>query len=202
MTFFRLLAASLVFSAVLVPQFALAAHNDDDTGRLFVYVRTVNTSGPAMDPWRFQVSVSGDADAHPYRFEGSANGTVVEVDADEEYEVSVTERYDYHSELSSECEGELEDGETASCFITLVAEGGAYHPGEFVPYYPQPYYGGSALQPAAPVSLVQNYIPSGLPNTGFDPSRASAMIVFALVLLLGTGVAVYPYVRKVATSIR
>jgi hypothetical protein len=199
----RLFGLILLLPLLALPQLALASHDDDDdTARLFVYVRTVNTSGPAMDPWRFQVSVTGDADAHPYRFEGSANGTIVDIDADEEYEVTVSERYDYDARYSGKCEGELNENETASCFITLAAEGGAYYPGAFVPNYPQPVYPGPVVQPSAPVSLIQNYIPSALPNTGFDPSLGSAIVAFTLVFMLGAGVAAYPYVRKIAVALR
>lgn len=44
-------------------------------------------------------------------------------------------------------------------------------------------------------SLVSNFIPATLPNTGFGPQE-SAMLAFALVLLIGAGIYVAPYVRK------
>jgi len=197
---------ALAFSILVLPQFAFAYHdnrdhyNDDNqSARLFVYVRTVSGSGLAVDPWRFQVSVSGDADPHPYRFEGSPNGTVVDLDADEEFEVSVGERFGYDARYSGMCDGELNENEVASCYITLTDERGGIYP-----YYSEPQYYNpvSVVYPAQPVSLITNYIPSQLPNTGFDPSLAPAMLAFALVLLLGSGIAVYPYARKVTASIR
>ena len=48
---------------------------------------------------------------------------------------------------------------------------------------------------ASPLSLVSNYIPALLPNTGFEP-LSSAALAFAVVLLLGAGIFVYPYVKK------
>jgi hypothetical protein len=202
MTLFRFIGISLVLPTLLLPQLVFASHNnDDDTARLFVYVRTVSSSGLAVDPWRFQVSVSGDADAHPYRFEGSSNGTVVDIDANEEFEVTADERFGYDARYSGMCDGELDENEVASCYITLADERGGSYP---YSYAVQPNYPVVMPQPyaAQPVSVVQTYIPSQLPNTGFDPSLFYQMIAFAAVLLLGSGVAVYPYARKVVASIR
>lgn len=205
MTLLRSIGVSLMVSAVALPQLALASHthdNNNDTARLFVYVRTVNQTGPAVDPWRFQVYVEGDADAHPYQFEGSPNGTIVDVDADERYEVSVSERYGYDAQYSGACRGELNDNETAQCFVTLVAEGGAYYGGQYAPQYVQPFVPGQVAVPAQPVSVIQNYIPSAMPNTGFDPMQGTAALAFALVLLMAGTVAVYPYVRKIVATVR
>lgn len=204
MTLFRLIVASLVLPAILVPQFAFANHNDDDdTARLFVYVRTASGSGLAVDPWRFQVSISGDADAHPYKFEGSPNGTVVDIDANEEFEVTVDERFGYDARYSGYCDGELDENEVASCYITLADERGGSYPydNQYLPQYPYSYY-TAPVYAQQPVSLVTNYIPSQLPNTGFDPSLFYQIIAFAIVLLFGSGVAVYPYARKAFASIR
>lgn len=49
------------------------------------------------------------------------------------------------------------------------------------------------------VNITSTYVPA-LPNTGFEPQSAAA-IAFALVALLGLGVAFLPYVRKVITAI-
>ncbi len=199
--------SALVLSVLVLPQFAFArtndynSHNEDQAARLNVYVRTISSYGPAIDPWRFQVQVQG-ADARPYQFEGSANGTTVVLDANTEFEVGVSERYGYHASLSGMCEGEIRRYETANCYITLTQgyrDGYPYPP--TYPQYPapQPYYPAQYPQP---VSLITNYIPSQMPNTGFDPSQGPAMIAFALVLLAGAGIAVYPYVRKVTAALR
>ena len=53
---------------------------------------------------------------------------------------------------------------------------------------------GAITYPGAP-SIVSSLIPAGLPNTGFGP-QDSAVLAFALVLLIGAGIYVAPYVRK------
>jgi hypothetical protein len=52
--------------------------------------------------------------------------------------------------------------------------------------------------PGTTPSVTASYVPAFLPNTGFGP-QDSAALAFALVLLLGAGFLVAPYVRKAFT---
>lgn len=81
------------------------------------------------------------------------------------------------------------DNERDTCRVTVVRRG--YYPTTYPAY---PTY-------TAPVNVVTTYIPKGLPNTGFPPV-SSAAVAFAAVLLLGVGLAVTPYAKKIAASVR
>ena len=82
------------------------------------------------------------------------------------------------------------DGETDTCRVRVV-ERDYYYP----PTYPTyPTY-------TPPVTVATTYVPKGLPNTGFPPA-SSAALAFALVLLFGVGLAVTPYAKKIAATIR
>lgn len=196
---------AFVLSVLVLPQFAFArdySPRDDQTARLSVYLRVEGGYGATPDPWRFQVYVGG-ADARPYQFEGSANGTLVTLDANVDFDVTVSERYGYRASLSGMCSGELRRFETASCYITMVPEyGGSYpYPPQYPPH-PYPQYPMPQPHYPQPVSVITNYMPSNLPNTGFDPSMGPAMIAFAVVFVLGTGIVLYPYARKIIASVR
>lgn len=67
--------------------------------------------------------------------------------------------------------------QTANCTINVVA-GAA----------------GAITYPGTP-TITSSYIPSFLPNTGFGP-QDSAVLAFALVLLMGAGIYVAPYVKR------
>ncbi len=82
-------------------------------------------------------------------------------------------------------------GQTATCSAVVT--------GSF-PYQPlsEPAVGG----PSYPVNVVSTFVPSRLPNTGFDPSQASAVLAFMAVFAIGGALILYPYARKVVASIR
>ncbi len=68
--------------------------------------------------------------------------------------------------------------QTANCTVNVVANGA----------------GPITYQGATP-SLVSNYIPVGLPNTGFGP-QDGAVFALALVFLIGAGIYAAPYVKQ------
>lgn len=65
----------------------------------------------------------------------------------------------------------------ANCTVNVVANGAA-----------------PITYPGIP-SITSNYIPASLPNTGFGP-QDSAVLAFALVLLIGAGIYTAPYVKR------
>lgn len=208
MSAFRIFGLSVFAAVILIlPQFAFArdySSRDDQTARLSIYLRVEGGYVAAPDPWRFQVYVGG-ADARPYQFEGSANGTLVTLDANVDFDVTVSERYGYRASFSGMCSGELRRFETASCYIVMTPEYRDGYPYPYPPQYPpHPYPQYPVPQPhyPQPVSVITNYIPSNLPNTGFDPSMGPATIAFAVVFVLGTGIVLYPYARKIIASVR
>ncbi len=85
------------------------------------------------------------------------------------------------------------DGESDTCRVRVVDERDHYYPS--YPAYPAaPIY-------TQPVNITTTYIPKGLPSTGFPPV-SSAALAFAVVLLLGAGLAVTPYAKKTLTTLR
>ena len=84
------------------------------------------------------------------------------------------------------------DGETATCRVKVVERSDYYPPYPMYPTYPT--Y-------TQPVSVVTNYVPQGLPNTGFPPV-SSAALAFAAVLLFGVGLALTPYAKKFTATVR
>ncbi|MBY0473173.1 hypothetical protein K2Q00_02725 [Patescibacteria group bacterium] len=67
--------------------------------------------------------------------------------------------------------------QTAHCTINVVANGAT-----------------AITYPGTP-TLTSNFIPAFLPNTGFGP-QDSAVLAFALALLIGAGIYVAPYVKR------
>lgn len=57
--------------------------------------------------------------------------------------------------------------------------------------------GAAAMQYSgtAPISLVSNYTPALLPNTGYGP-LSGVSLAFVIVVLFGAGILFYPYVKK------
>lgn len=197
-----MLALLVLAGSVLIPQISFANHNNhhdnDDEAEVVVYLRVLGNGPSVRAPWDFDVEVTG-ADADPDEFEGNANGTRVEVDADSFFEVEVQREKGYHATYSGTCSGRIDEDDEEKCFITMtqMLSGGAL-PGPYYQHTPGYVYN----PPQPPVTLVTNYVPTALPNTGFDPRFGSAIIAFAIVFLLGGGIVVYPYARKVITSIR
>lgn len=82
--------------------------------------------------------------------------------------------------------------QTATCTVTVNNS-----------YYPQPTVPTSPVYPAAPAYVYPygsptysgTYIAPSFPNTGFEP-LSSAQMAFALVLIMGSAIAAYPYARK------
>lgn len=69
--------------------------------------------------------------------------------------------------------------QTANCTINIVPTNGA-----------------AAITYPGVSSVISNYIPVGLPNTGFGP-QDGAVLALALVLVIGAGIYVAPYVKQV-----
>jgi len=87
------------------------------------------------------------------------------------------------------------DGESDTCRVRVVDERDYdYYPPHYPTYPTYPTY-------TPPVNVVTTYVPKGLPNTGFPPV-SSASLAFAAVLLLGAGVVLTPYAKKIVASIR
>lgn len=100
--------------------------------------------------------------------------------------------------------------EVATCSVNVVSEQGyGARPGSYIPsgtagnpIYGAPYMGTPGPYVGAPgsyagtpdVTLVSNSYPT-LPNAGFEPENAAAL-AFAVVLLLGASIALYPHARK------
>ncbi len=73
--------------------------------------------------------------------------------------------------------------QTANCTINVAANGAA-----------------GITYPGTP-TITSNYIPAFLPNTGFGP-QDSAVLAFALVLLIGAGIYTAPYVKRAISITR
>jgi len=84
------------------------------------------------------------------------------------------------------------DGESDTCRVNVVERSRYYPPYPVYPTYP-------TYTP--PVTVAATYVPKGLPNTGFPPV-SSAALAFATVLLLGVGLALTPYAKKIIAAIR
>ncbi|MDP4020985.1 MAG: hypothetical protein Q8P58_03025 [Candidatus Adlerbacteria bacterium] len=84
------------------------------------------------------------------------------------------------------------DNERDTCRVTVVRR--SYYAPTYPAYPTYPTY-------TPPVNVVTTYVPKGLPNTGFPPV-SSAALAFAAVLLLGVGLALTPYAKKITAAIR
>lgn len=181
----KLFGAAVLMVALSLP---LVSSAHGATATVNVYVQTVNNIGQYRSPSDFSITVSGH-DVYPASFNGSSNGTVVTVGANNYYSVTSSGHSGFTSLYSGQCSGTLYPNQTATCIVTQNGQGN-------YPYPPQPY----PQQP--PVIITSTYMPSKLPNTGFDPAEASAILAFASVLLVGGGLVAFPYARKVVASIR
>lgn len=84
------------------------------------------------------------------------------------------------------------DGESDTCRVRVVERDYYYPAYPAAPIYTQPF--------VQPVTLTTTYVP-GMPNTGFPP-LSSASFAFAVVMLFGVGLAVYPYAKKAFATAR
>lgn len=84
----------------------------------------------------------------------------------------------------------------ASCFVNVVAAPGFGEPytGPALAHQNPDAYYPSAYGPGPNVTLASAAYPA-LPNAGFEPQTLAAF-AFALVLLMGAGIALYPHARK------
>lgn len=175
------------FSSVLVLALALSntASAQGTTATLNVYVQVVNQYNQTRAPHEFTVSVAGTSITPP-SFTGSSNGTVVTMPAGAYYSVSSSGFAGYSATYSGSCSGALSAGVTAVCIVTQSGQ-----------YYNSP-------QPTTnpPVTYSATYIPNKLPNTGFDPSQAGAILAVMATLMIAGATLFYPYARKVVASIR
>lgn len=89
----------------------------------------------------------------------------------------------------------------ASCFVDVVAQPGLGEPyaGPILGDYPGGFVGGYGAGPNVTISSVAY---PALPNAGLEPQTFAAF-AFAVVLLTGTGIALYPHARKaIAIAVR
>ena len=84
------------------------------------------------------------------------------------------------------------DGETATCRVRIVDRSDYYSPYSIYPA--SPIY-------TQPVNITTTYVPQAMPNTGFPPV-SSAAFAFAVVLLLGAGLVLTPYAKKLTATWR
>lgn len=197
MNILKLFGVSAIFLGVLVFPSLVSAQScaydsygvwSCNRATLNVYVQVVNQYSQNRSPHDFQITVSG-SNPSPSSFLGSSNGTVVSLGANHYYSVSSSGYSGYITTYSGACSGTLYPGEQATCIVTQNAQSNYPYP------YPYP-----SEQP--PITIISTYVPRTLPNTGFDPAQASAILAFASVLLIGGSIVAYPYARKVIASIR
>lgn len=153
---------------------------------LYVEVDVRDTYNNDIEENDFTISVSGE-DVSDRSFRGSSSRKKITLD-EGDYRVRVSNTRGYDVRYSSGCDGEIDNNDTEDCTITISDD---RSPQYYSPGYQYPVY-------TPPVTLQKGYIPA-LPSTGFPPVSAAAL-AFAVVLLLGAGVFLYPYARYSITA--